>query len=157
MSEQTFSFIFAANAAFATLGPILYLRLSLVIPVRNIILGCFTVLIVGGTAMLLFGSLSSWIFAALAAVLTVAVIIVRVPGANLLLEQQSRDTGSAAALIQFCGTIMGATGIQIVSANSHDLIQNYAILLIVIGTTCTVLWTMVRHRSFVADKLFQPS
>ncbi len=157
MSEQTFSFIFAANAAFATLGPVLYLRLSLVIPVRNIILGCFTVLILGGIAMLFVGSLSPWIFAALAAVLTIAVIIVRVPGANLLLEQQSRDTGSAAALIQFCGTIMGATGIQIVSANSHDLIRNYAILLIVIGTICTVLWTMVRHRSFVADKLFQSS
>lgn len=157
MSEQTFSFIFAANAAFATLGPVLYLRLSLVIPVRNIILGCFTVLILGGIAMLFVGSLSPWIFAALAAVLTIAVIIVRVPGANLMLEQQSRDTGSAAALIQFCGTIMGATGIQIVSANSHDLIRNYAILLIVIGTICTVLWTMVRHRPFVADKLFQPS
>ncbi len=39
MSEQAFNFIFAANAAFAILGPFLYLRLSIVIPVRNIILG----------------------------------------------------------------------------------------------------------------------
>ncbi len=107
--------------------------------------------------MLFVGSLSPWFFAALAAMLTVAVIIVRVPGANLLLEQQSRDTGSAAALIQFCGTAMGAIGIQIVSANSQDLTRNYGILVIVIGTICAVLWTFVQHRPFVADKLFQPS
>ena len=157
MSEQAFSFIFAANAAFAMLGPTLYLRLSRVFPVRNLILACFTILFVSGVAMLFFGRLSPWLFAALAAVLTVSVILVRVPGAYLLLEQQSRDTVSAAALIQFCATLAGATGIQIVSANSHDLIRNYGILLIVIGTICTVLWTIVQNRSFVADKLFQPS
>ncbi len=157
MSEQAFSFIFAANAACAMLGPTLYLRLSQVFPVRNLILASFTVLIIGGIAMLFFGRLSPWIFAALAACMTVSVILVRVPGANLLLEQQSRDTGSAAALIQFCATIAGATGIQIVSANSHDLIRNYGILLVVIGTACTVLWTFVQHRAFVTDKLYQPS
>ena len=62
-----------------------------------------------------------------------------------------------AALIQFCGILMGAAGIQIVSADSHDLIRNYGALLIVIGTTCAVLWLMVQHRPFVAEKLYQPS
>lgn len=157
MSEQAFSFIFAANAGFAMLGPRLYIRLSRSFPVRNLILICFTLLVVSGTAMLFVGRTSPWIFAALAAFSTVSVILVRVPGANLLLEQQSRDTGSAAALIQFCATIAGATGIQIVAANSHDLIRNYGILMIVIGTICTVLWTIVQHRSFVTDKLYQPS
>ena len=157
LSEQTFSFFFAFNAAFAMLGPVLYLRLSRTIPVRMIILGSFAVVVLGGTAMLLFGGLSPWLFAALAAVSTTAVIMLRVPGVNLMLEQQSRDTGSAAALIQFCGTIMGATGIQIVSAHSHDLIRNYGVLLIVIGTTCAALWLRVQHRPFVAEKLYQPS
>ncbi len=157
MSEQAFSFLFAANACFAMIGPTLYMRLSQVIPVRRLILGSFMVFIASGTAMLLFGRLSPWFFAPLAAISTVSVILVRVPGANLLLDQQTQDTGSAAALIQFCATIAGATGIQIVSVNSHDLIRNYGILLIVIGIACSVLWTLVQHRTFVADKLFQPS
>lgn len=157
MSEQAFSFIFAFNAVCATLGPILYLRLSRVLPVRNVILGCFAVVVLAGTAMLSFGSLSPWLFAALAAIPTVAVIILRIPGANLLLEQQSRDTGSAAALIQFSGTIMGAAGVQIVSAGSHDLIRNYGTLLIVVGTTCAALWLMVQHRTFVANRVSQPA
>jgi len=157
LSEQVFSFVFAANAAFAMLGPRFYIRLSQTFPVRTLILSSFSVLIACGVAMLFVGRLSPWFFAALAALATVSVIMVRVPGANLLLEQQSRDTGSAAALIQFCATLAGAAGIQIVSVNSHDLIRNYGILMIVIGSVCTLLWTIVQHRTFVADKLYQPS
>lgn len=153
MSEQQFSFIFAANAACALLGPALYLRLSGIFPVQNVILGCFMVVIFTGTAMLLVGDQSPWIFAALAAPTTVAVIVLRVPGANLMLEQQSRDTGSAAALIQFSATLMGAVGVQIVSLNAHDLIRNYGILLVVVGTLCTALWLRVRSRPFVSDNI----
>jgi DHA1 family bicyclomycin/chloramphenicol resistance-like MFS transporter len=155
MSEQAFSYIFAFNAVCAALGPTLYLRLSRYIRVQTIILGCFIVVICAGVAMLLLGGLSAWIFAALAAITTVAVIIVRVPGANLLLDQQMKDTGSAAALIQFSGTLLGAAAVQIVSASSHDLIRNYGLLLLVIGTTCAALWLLVRHRSFVAGNISQ--
>lgn len=157
MSEQAFSFIFAINAAAASLGPVLYLRLSRIIPVRNIILGCFGALAVTGVAMLFVGHLSPGLFAALAAVSTLAVITVRVPGANLLLEQQTQDTGSAAALIQFSGMMMGAVGIQMVSAHPNDLIRSYAVLLIVVGTTCAVMWMIIRHRPFVAEKVVQPT
>lgn len=157
MSAQGFSFIFAFNAAFAMIGPVLYLRLSRVLAVQTIILGCFSVVILGGATMLLVGGLSPWLFAAISAVSTVAVIVVRVPGANLLLEQQSRDTGSAAALIQFSATIMGAAGIQMVSAHSQDLSRNFGILLIVIGSICAVLWLMVQHRSFVVERVVRPS
>jgi len=80
MSEQTFSFIFAFNAVCAAFGPTLYLRLSRRLPVQSIILGCFLVVIVTGGMMLSIGGLSPWMFAALAAMTTIAVIIVRVPG-----------------------------------------------------------------------------
>ncbi|SNT72542.1 MFS transporter, DHA1 family, bicyclomycin/chloramphenicol resistance protein [Paracoccus seriniphilus] len=156
LSEQTFGFFFAFNAACATLGPMLYLRLARFIPVQRIILGCFAVLITGGAVMILFGSLSPFLFAAVAAVSTVSVIVVRVPGTNLLLEQQARDTGSAAALIQFSATLMGAAGIQIVSLHPEDLIWNYGLLLMVIGTFCATLWLLVQRHPFVAGKLPQP-
>lgn len=156
MSEQAFSFIFAFNAVCAALGPALYLRLSCVIPVRSVILGCFAMIVLGGVAMLFFAGQSPWIFAAIAAITTISVIVLRVPGANLLLDQQTKDTGSAAALIQFSGTLMGAAGVQIVSASSHDLIRNYGLLLIVIGSICAMLWFIVQRRPFVANKLSGP-
>ncbi|PLW75579.1 Bcr/CflA family efflux MFS transporter [Cohaesibacter celericrescens] len=156
MSEQAFSFIFAFNAACATIGPILYLRLSRRIKVETIIQGCFGVIVLAGIAMLLVGSVSPWLFAAVAALNTVAVIVLRVPGANLLLEQQTFDTGSAAALIQFSGTIMGALGIQIVSSRSDNLIQSYGVLLVVVGAICAMLWFLVRNKPFVAEKVTKP-
>ncbi|WP_373237335.1 Bcr/CflA family efflux MFS transporter [Cohaesibacter celericrescens] len=156
MSEQAFSFIFAFNAACATIGPILYLRLSRRIKVETIIQGCFGVIVLAGIAMLLVGSVSPWLFAAVAALNTVAVIVLRVPGANLLLEQQTFDTGSAAALIQFSGTIMGALGIQIVSSRSDNLIQSYGVLLLVVGAICAMLWFLVRNKPFVAEKVTKP-
>lgn len=157
MSEQGFSFIFAFNAVCAAVGPVLYLRLSRTIAVERIIQWCFGTLILAGVAMFLIGSLSLWLFAAVAALVTVAVIMVRVPGANLLLEQQTQDTGSAAALIQFSGTLMGAAGIQIVSAQSEDLIHSYALLLVVVGVVCAAMWFAVRRQPFVADKLVRPT
>lgn len=157
MSEQTFSFIFAFNAACAMVGPALYLRLSRTIAVQTVILGCFAVIVLGGIAMLTFGGLSPFLFAAIAATTTIAVIVVRVPGANLLLDQQIRDTGSAAALIQFSVTLMGAAGILIVTLNPHDLVRNYAILLIGVGAICAVLWLAIRHRPFVADNVSRPN
>ncbi|WP_417601540.1 MFS transporter [Pararhodobacter oceanensis] len=156
MSEQAFSFLFAFNAACAMIGPTLYLRLSRSIAVQTIILSCFGIIALGGLAMLTFGGLSPFGFAAIAATTTLAVIILRVPGANLLLDQQLRDTGSAAALIQFSGTLLGAAGILIVTASSHDLIRNYGILLVAIGSICVAMWLAVRHRPFVADTLFRP-
>jgi DHA1 family bicyclomycin/chloramphenicol resistance-like MFS transporter len=156
LSEQAFSFVFAFNALCAMSGPTLYLRLSRIIPVRSIILGCFVVIFAAGGAMLIFAGQSPWLFAAFAAVTTVSVIILRVPGANLLLDQQAKDTGSAAALIQFSGTMMGATAVQLVSINSDDLIRNYGLLLVVIGGICAVLWLLVRSRPFVDDNLSRP-
>jgi len=153
MSEQTYSFIFAFNAVCAVSGPTLYLKLSRFFRVQSIILGCFFIVIAAGVTMLLVGAQSPFIFAGIAAVTTVSVIILRVPGANLLLEQQTKDTGSAAALIQFGGTLMGATAVQLVSVASQDLIRNYGILLVAIGMICAVLWYFVQHRPFVAEKL----
>lgn len=157
MSEQAFSFIFAFNAACAAMGPMLYLRLSRYIKVETIVQGCFAIIGLAGVTMVIAGSLSAWVFAAVAAINTIAVIVVRVPGANLLLDQQTQDTGSAAALIQFSATLMGAVGIQLVSADASAdaLIQRYGVLLAVIGVFCTVLWALVRKRSFVADKVIR--
>ncbi|MBU2869005.1 Bcr/CflA family efflux MFS transporter [Pacificibacter marinus] len=156
MSEQAFSYIFAFNGACAGLGPMLYMWLSDHIRVQTFVLGCLGVIIMSGMCLLVFAAQSQWIFAACAGMATLSVIALRVPGANLLLEQQTKDTGSAAALIQCGGTLMGAIGVQIVSANAHDLIRNYGLLVMAVGIICAIMWLAVQHRSFVADKVSKP-
>lgn len=156
LSEQAFSVIFALNAGAAMLAPNLYLQLSRGLRVQDIILGCFGSMVIGGMAVLWIGDLSPWTFAAIAAFCTIAIVMAQVPGTNLLLDQQVRDTGSAAALIKFSVTLMGAVGIQIASLDPDDLIRNFGAILLVVGTLCTVLWLLVRRRPFVADSFDQP-
>lgn len=153
MSEQAFSFIFAFNAACAALGPTLYLLLARFLKVETIVQAGFGTIFMSGIAMLWIGAAAPWVFAGIAAVNTVAVIMLLVPGTNLLLEQQTRDTGSAAALIKFGGTLMGAIGIQLVSAHAENFIQAYGVLLVTVGTLSAVLWLLVRYKPFVSENV----
>ena len=80
---------------------------------------------------------------AVTVVATVTVIVMRVPGANLMLDQQQRDTGSAAALIQFFGMIMGAVCMFLVSLDPDSLIENLGTIQMVVGFTGSVLWLIL--------------
>lgn len=153
MSEQAFSLIFAMNALCALFGPMLYLRLSRVMSVQTIIRVGFAVLVVSGVILVLFGDRSPWLFAACAACATLAVVGLRVPGTNLILEQQQRDTGSAVALIHFLTSMLGAIAVQLVAAHSGDLTPTLGSLFIVVGVLCGLMWLAVQGRSFVTDNL----
>lgn len=155
LNEQEFSFIFAFNALFAMIGPTLYIKVSKYISVQNIVSGCFALMMCCGLVVFTFGHLSPWLFALTVAPVTVTVITMRVPGMNLMLDQQVRDTGSAAALIQFFGMIMGSVGMFLVSLDPDSLIENLGTIQMVVGFTGSVLWFMVRNRAFVTENALQ--
>lgn len=149
LSEQEFSFIFAFNALFALMGPILYIRLSKRLPAQTIISGCFVLMMCCGVVVFYFGHLSPWLFALAVAPATLAVITMRVPGANLMLEQQDRDTGSASALINFFGMLMGSVGMFLVSLNPQHLIEDLGAIQFIAGLIGGILWYFIRNQSFV--------
>ncbi len=148
MSEQKFSFFFAFNALFALIGPVLYMRVSKYISPRIIISACFVLLMCCGIVVGTLGHLSPYLFAVAVGLATLAVITMRVPGANLMLNQQEHDTGSAAALINFFGMIMGSFGMFLVSLKPHSLIESLGIIQFIVGLTGGVLWFLVRNQSF---------
>ncbi|WP_024612380.1 multidrug effflux MFS transporter [Pseudoalteromonas sp. TB64] len=153
LSEQTFSYAFAANAFCASFGPSIYMKLSQKISVKKIITICFILLMLCGVLTLTFGHLSPWIFASIAAPATLMVIVTRVPGTNLMLDQQTSDTGSAVAVIQFCSMIAGATGMMLVSIRPDELISDLGIIQLSIGTITLVLWLLVKNKSYVINNL----
>ncbi|WP_394155416.1 multidrug effflux MFS transporter [Loktanella salsilacus] len=155
LSEQTFSLIFAFNAACSVLGPMLYLRLTRRLALPTVVLGAFAVLALAGAALVLFGGVSHWLFAAIAAVATVAVVALRVPGANLMLDQQTSDTGSVAALMMFSSMLMGAAGVQVVAAWPDQMIRALGLLFVISGGTSTALWLFSINRWKAADPLTQ--
>ncbi len=148
MSEQKFSFFFAFNALCALAGPMLYIRLSKQIPIYSIISFCFVVIMGCGIVIATMGHLSPWLFALTLAPATLGIITMRIPGINLMLEQQNQDTGSASALINFFSMMMGSLAMFLVSLNPHHLIQSLGGIQILVGATGGILWFLVRNRYF---------
>ncbi|WP_339385621.1 MFS transporter, partial [Vibrio sp. J383] len=153
LTEQQFSYAFAFNALCASFGPTIYMKLSYRMPVQKVISGCFALLALAGIFTLTIGDLSPWFFMFIAAPATLMAIIMRVPGTNLMLNQQDHDTGSAVALIQFFSMICGSFGMVLVSIRPESLIENLGFIQLSIGTLGGLMWLMVRNKEFVTNKL----
>ena len=146
-SGQTFSYLFAFNALFASVGPRIYIKVSERVSLQHIVTASFSLLIVTGVITYWFGHLSPWLFAMLTAVATLAVVTLRVPGMNLMLEQQDSDTGSAVAIIQFVRMMCGAAAMVLVSLQADNLISNLGMIQAVIGVLGCLLWFRLRKHS----------
>ncbi|WP_444861011.1 multidrug effflux MFS transporter [Vibrio splendidus] len=153
LTEQQFSYAFAFNALCASFGPTIYMKLSYRMPVQKVISGCFSLLALAGIFTLTIGDLSPWFFMFIAAPATLMAIIMRVPGTNLMLNQQDHDTGSAVALIQFFSMICGSLGMVLVSIRPESLIENLGFIQLSVGTLGGLMWLMVRNKEFVTNKL----
>lgn len=153
LTEQQFSYAFAFNALCASFGPTIYMKLSYRMPVQKVISGCFALLALAGIFTLTIGDLSPWFFMFIAAPATLMAIIMRVPGTNLMLNQQDHDTGSAVALIQFFSMICGSLGMVLVSMRPESLIENLGFIQLSVGTLGGLMWLMVRNKEFVTNKL----
>lgn len=153
LTEQQFSYAFAFNALCASFGPTIYMKLSYRISVQKVISGCFALLAIAGIFTLTIGDLSPWFFMFIAAPATLMVIIMRVPGTNLMLNQQDHDTGSAVALIQFFSMICGSLGMVLVSIRPESLIENLGFIQLSVGILGGLMWLMVRNKEYVTKKL----
>ena len=149
LNAQEYSFFFAANAVFAMLGPMIYIRLSMWLSRRTIIIACFGAVILSGVLLLAVGDLLPLIFALSMIPATMGNTMGRPPSANLMLEQQDSDTGSASSLIAFSGLTFGSIGMLIISMKWSSYIFGLGILNIVCGCLSEILWLTISRRSII--------
>ena len=149
LSAQTYSYYFALNALGMIGGPMIYMRLSRRIHRRSIIVACFAVISGCGLLISLFGGLAPWTLAILLLPATISASCVRTPGANLMLEQQKEDAGSASALMSCFGIFMGSMGMTIISLGWGNTIMVLGIMNILTGLTCGALWLQISQKQFV--------
>ncbi len=149
LTEGQFSLFFAFNATCAMVGPTIYMRMRRHIEPKLIITGCFTLIFVCGVVVSVFGHISPWLLALSVGPVTMAVIMVRVPGTHLMLEQQEEDSGSASALINFFAMFLGSMGMQLVMLWPDTLVTNLGYIQIGVGIVCSVLWLLCRNKSFI--------
>jgi MFS transporter, DHA1 family, multidrug resistance protein len=149
LSAQVYSYNFAINAIGLIFGPMLYMRVSRKYHRRSIIIACFAVISASGLLISFFGGFQPWILTIVLLPATICASCVRTPGANLMLEQQKEDTGSAAALMGCFGIFMGSIGMTIISLNWSNTILVLSIMNILTGLTCEALWLLISQRPFV--------
>jgi DHA1 family bicyclomycin/chloramphenicol resistance-like MFS transporter len=116
---------------------------------RSIIFACFAAVSLSGALMCYLGDLKPWLFAILLLPATVSASCVRTPGANLMLEQQKGDSGSASSLMSSFGIFMGSIGMIIISLNWDNTIVVLGLLNVLIGLTCVVLWILISQKPFI--------
>jgi MFS transporter, DHA1 family, multidrug resistance protein len=149
LSEQVYSYYFALNALGLIGGPMLYMRLSQKYTRRSIVFACFAAVSLSGAFICYLGDLKPWIFAILLLPATISASCVRTPGANLMLEQQKGDSGSASALMSSFGIFMGSIGMIIISLNWDNTIVVLGVMNILIGLTCVTLWLLISQKPFI--------
>ena len=149
LSEKLYSLYFAFNALGMIGGPALYLRLSRRFARRCIIMAGFAAISAGGLLLYLFGSREPWMFATCLFPATIMGSCIRTPGANLMLEQQEEDTGSAVALMSCAAVLMGSLGMAVISQEWGDTVRVLGEMNILVGLACLGLWVLLAGRPFV--------
>ncbi len=149
VSKLQFGLFFMGNALSALASPMLYLLLSRRVSRQSIITGCFAIMAASGVLIITVGHLHPWAFMLVLIPATMAVGVMRPPGANLMLEQQDTDTGSAVSLIGCFGLLFGCLGMLLISLFPGHYLTALGLFYIAGGLLCGLGWLAVKDRPFI--------
>ncbi|MBN1906705.1 MAG: multidrug effflux MFS transporter [Deltaproteobacteria bacterium] len=146
LSEQAYSYYFAANAALSVLAAIAYIRISQIIKPIKLITLSFVLSIVSGILTIFIGELHPALFLASIAVGSAAFALQRPPSMNIMIEQQDKNTGSASSLM-FCfmGTF-GSIGLVIISMDWSNRIVVLGAINVILGILSSLFWLYAKKR-----------
>ena len=121
LSEQVYSYFFAANAGLSMLGPMLYVKFFSRASKKKFAFSCFAIYAVCGFAIMTIGGLAPFLFWLGFAPFSLTGTITRPFSTNIMLDQQDGDTGSASSLISGVATVFGSVGMVTVSMFSNPV------------------------------------
>lgn len=145
LSEQVYSYFFAANSFFAVVGPFLYMKLIGIVSPRQFTYGCFIFTVVAAAALLTVGSISPWRFLIAFLPVTIMESAARPFSTAILLDQQKTDIGSASSLINAVNTVFGSLGMMLGALNWSNFIEGLGIITAVCVTLAIAGWLALLH------------
>lgn len=145
LSEQVYSYFFAANSFFAVVGPFLYMKLIGIVSPRQFTYGCFIFTVVAAAALLTLGSISPWCFLIAFLPVTIMESAARPFSTAILLDQQKTDIGSASSLINAVNTVFGSLGMMLGALNWSNFIEGLGIITAVCVTLAIAGWLALLH------------
>jgi len=143
LSEQTFGYFFAFNAAAIMAGSFACSRLLRRISSRQLLTAGFAGILIGGLGMLLRGFPAPWGLAIPMAVISFSFGLSRPPSNNLVLEQVDRHAGAASSLLIFIYFMLGAFAMWLISLDWSDKIHVVGLLGTGAGALMLGIWLIL--------------
>lgn len=153
LSEQVYSYFFAANAFFMVVGPLLYMRSTRFIKPVKLIKVSYVVACISGGLISTVGVSSPWLFALSLVPATFMGSITRPPSANLMLEQQKGDTGAVVSLMSFAFTIFGSIGMILISLDWADRVRVMGLMYMIFALLSLIMWQGISKKAYVQKVL----
>ena len=142
LTQQQYTYFFAASALFAAFGPSLSVMLLERMPGKKYASLMMAGAILCGAAMLAVGSLAPLAFWVCFMVYAVLEAAIRPFAANLLLEQQEGDAGSVSSLYNFVCTVLGSVGTAVIMLPWPTYIIGLGLLIVGIMGVALVAWVL---------------
>lgn len=139
LSEQVYSYFFAANAGLSMIGPMLYVKFFSNANKKKFAAMCFVVYSICGAAILLVGGLHPVCFWLGFMPFSLIGTVTRPFSTNILMDQQSGDTGSASSLISGVSTVFGSIG-MVTASLFANIVNGLGIIIFVIGVVSLFGW-----------------
>ena len=145
VGEVGYSLFFAAAAVVMAAGPLIWLVASKRVSVRRFTTLLFAAACLVGAATATVGTMSPFAFCACFTAFALMESCARPYTMNILLEQQSRDTGAASALMNCIRTGIGAVGMGIAALPWPNYAMGVGVLMVVfMGAACSG-WVALLH------------
>lgn len=140
LSEQVYSYFFAANALISIVGPIIYVKYLSTIDKKIFASGCFGLSVLSGILIITVGKLSPVFFLLSFMIISLIGTAIRPFSTNILLEQQNGDTGSASSLINTLFTVLGSAGMLLASIPYKNIVVGLGGLVTLFSATALIGW-----------------
>lgn len=151
LSEQIYSYFFAANAFFASTGPMIFMKINGKVHTYRIITASFAFMLLSGLLIMGMGSINPYLFAIAVLPSTISGNMIRPPSANILLEQGREDAGAASSLMNFFFIFMGSLAMQFISFDWDNRIFVMGATQVFAGIVCLIFWPVVWKRCKISD------
>jgi MFS transporter, DHA1 family, multidrug resistance protein len=150
LSEQTFGYFFALNAAAIMAGSFTCSRLLSRVGSRGLLTAGFAGILIGSFAMLTRRLPGPWGLALPMAVISFSFGLSRPPSNNLILEQVDEHAGAASSLLIFIYFMLGAFSMWLIALDWTDKISTIGVLGTAAGGTMLGIWLLLPK--IVAEK-----
>jgi DHA1 family bicyclomycin/chloramphenicol resistance-like MFS transporter len=149
LSEQAYSYYFAANAVFFMIGPLLYIKISKYFKSSLVITCSYVVTTISGVLICIIGGLNPMTFALCLIPTSLFGSIMGPARTNLMIEQLQGDMGAASSLMSCAFTFFGCIGMFVISLDFSNRILVMGLMYAIIGAISLIAWNIIYRKPYI--------